>query len=234
MKTKTDHAETGLDPARLRRDALLTLRLIAWGKLDPRGTQAARAQLHEANRILHQTEKRAWYPRHAIAVQRKEAWGRLFRAIQEVTESRRNDRPPLTHQERVELIFRTYAPIAPPESLPAPPPPALAPPNPHSVDELRELVCAEQQALEDERRQIGPRSSTGPSAEEDILEVTAPGQPAEVIDANITSMPSCPPSTAVGEWRRVAIPGFHPPRFKRIWVPACPDPEEGHEQETAH
>src|SRR5262249_3022387 len=115
-----------LDPRRMKQEALVILRRISQGELDPACSPAAVAQLREAERGLRQQAARAkgaerelrrrqrTAERDLRQRQRQEAWRRFARAAALVYKSRRNGRPPLSPEERTTLIFERLAPALPP------------------------------------------------------------------------------------------------------------------------
>jgi hypothetical protein len=213
-----------LDPVQMKREALITLGRVERGELDLRCAKAARSRLREADRQLRKHELRAQNAaRDLIQRQREDASRRFFRAMQQLAESRRNGGPPLSHEERVALIFQKLAPIAPPEPLPASPVPAAPPPpDPGQLNELWEHVHVRQQALEQERHQTGPQSFAGPSATEENTATARPYEPAPAAPNPAAD------ETAEDGWVWRAVPGHHPPKWRWVRVSLLSHEEEDH------
>src|SRR5262245_57853128 len=131
------------DPEATRREALIALRRIRQGRLDAERAPAIRAELRSAERALRQ---RARSSRPSLQECRREAWRTFFRASQAVWNAKRGS---LSQAEKIEIIFRHYAPpIAPPDLLTSPL--SFAEPDPCLV-ELVEHVRVCQQTFDAQR-----------------------------------------------------------------------------------
>src|SRR5262249_41354583 len=122
--------------------------------------------------------------------------------------------------EKIEIIFRHYAPpIVPPELLT---PPGFTKPDP-CLAELVDQVRPQQRALETERisaalepapneEQSGPQPGHFPHA----MPVES-ASASSITTLRAVAAPASPAPT--GEWRLVPVPGLFPPRTRRVWVP---------------
>src|SRR5262245_58687303 len=147
---------------------------------------------------------------------RKQAWRTFLRSCQAVQRAKESR---LSHAEKVEIIFRHYAPpIVPPHLLTAPlhfpePDPCLA--------ELVDQVRAQQRALETERISAAPEPA--PDEEQSVPQ---PGDFPHAMPVESASASSIATLRAVaasaspaptGEWRLLPVPGLFPPRTRRVW-----------------
>jgi hypothetical protein len=199
------------DPERMRREALITLWRVDQGELDPRLGDHARARLREANRMLREAEQGPERRR------RRKAWRMFSQAVSQIYQGRCHAGPPLSPAERTELIFAHYAPFAPPGPIEVSAPTLPVEPD---VAEIEELVRTQQLArgtrpapalpAEVPCPQPGcfPQSVPSGSGDESIAAVTA-------LRAIATGTP--PPPT--GTWTLEIIPGFFPPKRRRVWKP---------------
>jgi hypothetical protein len=120
----------------------------------------------------------------------------------------------LTPQQRTEIVFAHFAPIAVPEPVVVTTVPPVGEPTREEVAELKVFL---------DRRQTGIRESAAAPEVPCLGSVSPSGSiSASLTNAEIQSLRAAPP-IAVGRWEVRPIAGRHPPRWRRVWIP----PSEG-------
>jgi hypothetical protein len=213
---RTADTEAVRDPEAVRREALIGLRKIRKGRLDPARTRAIEAELRQANRALRE---RARADRLKLTECRKEAWRRFIQACGSIEMAHRAQVSLLSPEERTRRIFAILAPR--PADL------ARSPDMPHDPEQTAELELQEY-VRSRQLVQAGERTS-GKQEEDSCREAgyAAGSEPVRAALAGRAQVIAALPVPAAagralpaGEWRFLQVPGFFPPRRRRVWVPA--------------